>query len=611
MAQAHIPAGSDVAWRDPIVQALERIRAELLTNSAGAVADYIPQLSSADPSWFGLALASLEGHVYRAGEADVAFTIQSISKPFVLALAVSDLGTAAVAERVGAEPSGEAFNAISLEPGTGRPANPMVNAGAIVTSSLIAADGPGGRFERIRRHLSDFAGHELEVDEAVFASERATADRNRALGYLMRNAGSLSGDIDEVLDVYFRQCSLLVTAGDLAVMAATLANGGINPVTGVEVTSRDVTAHVLSIMATCGMYDYAGQWLLRVGLPAKSGVSGGLVAASPGQFGIGLFSPPLDEVGNSVRAVAAGETISERFGLHLMRVPSRPARPVYLSADGREMHSSRTRRRAERLALETGASAIEVRGIGGDLEFAEAEILVRSVADAPISDAHAPASVTADWLVLDLHRVTRVHPAALKIIVGLLGEILDRGVTIAVTDPGRRLEGGLAVERFASLDEALEWCEDSLLSRLDPALGPGAAVALLEHDVLAALDPQIAGTIAASLETRQLATGEGVLTGEGELVVLVLSGRLGVYAAAAPGQDARRAGSLGPGTAISRVRLVNRPGGAQRLHAELPSTVAVLRAEHVAALESSHPGLTGRLWMSMTQAAAGASHDTG
>ncbi len=182
MAQAQIPAGRNVAWRDPIVQALERIRAELAGEAAGAVADYIPQLSVADPSWFGLALASLEGHVYRAGDAEVAFTIQSISKPFVLGLAVSDLGAEAVAARVGAEPSGEAFNAISLEPGTGRPANPMVNAGAIVTSSLIAADGLGGRFERIRGHLSAFAGRELEVDEAVFESERATGDRNRALG---------------------------------------------------------------------------------------------------------------------------------------------------------------------------------------------------------------------------------------------------------------------------------------------------------------------------------------------------------------------------------------------------------------------------------------------
>jgi glutaminase len=370
MAQARIGTSAVVGWRDPIVQALERIRDELQRESGGSVADYIPQLSVADPSCFGLALASLEGHVYRAGDADVAFTIQSVSKPFVLALALSDLGPDAVAARVGAEPSGEAFNAISLEPGTGRPANPMVNAGAIVTSSLVAPDGAAGRFERIRRDLSAFAGRELEVDEAVFESERATGDRNRALAYLMRNAGSLPGDLDEILDVYFRQCSLLVTAADLAVMAATLANGGTNPVTGIPVADRDVTAHVLTIMATCGMYDYAGEWLLRVGLPAKSGVSGGLVAASPGQFGIGLFSPPIDELGNTVRGVAASETISARFGLHLLRVPNRPARPVYLSTDGRRMHSTRTRRLAERSALAGAASAIAIRGIGGDLEFA-------------------------------------------------------------------------------------------------------------------------------------------------------------------------------------------------------------------------------------------------
>ena len=276
------PPPTAAAWRDPIVRALEEIREELAAVPGGEVATYIPQLSAADPSWFGLALTSLEGHCYAAGDADVAFTVQSVSKPFVLALALRDLGPEAVADRVGAEPSGEAFNAISLEPGSGRPENPMVNAGAIVTSSLVPATGPEERFERIRACLSAFAGRALEVDDAVFASERATGDRNRALAYLMRNAGSLTGDIDDVLDVYFRQCSLLVTAADLATMAATLANGGVNPVTGEEVVDRSVTAHVLTVMATCGMYDYAGEWLLRVGLPAKSGVSGRSVASGAG-----------------------------------------------------------------------------------------------------------------------------------------------------------------------------------------------------------------------------------------------------------------------------------------------------------------------------------------
>jgi len=588
-------------WRDPIVRALEAVRVELGGEPGGEVADYIPELSTADPGWFGLALASLEGHSYLAGDAEVPFTIQSVSKPFVLALALADLGPEAVAGRVGSEPSGEAFNAISLEPGTGRPANPMVNAGAIVTSSLVAGDGPEERFERIAAFLSACAGRPLAVDRRVFESERATGDRNRALAYLMRNAGSLQGDVDEVLDVYFRQCSLQVTAADLAVMASTLANGGVNPVTGREVADRQVTAHVLTVMATCGMYDYAGEWLLRVGLPAKSGVSGGLVAVGPGQFGIGLFSPPLDHFGNSVRAVAAAEEISDRFGLHMMRVPARPARPLYLSSSGDRTHSSRIRRRAEREALARHAGCIVVRGVGGDLEFAEAEILVHSLSETPEAGR-------ARWSVIDLHRVTRIHPAARAILASLAEEIAGRGVTLAVSDPDGWLHPELPVGRFPSRDRALEWCEDELLADLDPALGPDGAVTLADHEVVRSLDPSVAGPVLEALERRSLAVDEGVLEDEGDLTVLVLSGRLGTYR---DGSDVgpERVASMGPGTTLGRVRLHNRPGGSQHLRAEVPTEVAVLTAGQLAAMELANPGVTGALWASLTGWAEG--HDGG
>ncbi len=584
---------ADAGWRNPIVRSLEEIRSELAPRTDGAVADYIPQLSVADPAWFGLALSSLDGHLYRAGDADVAFTIQSISKPFVLALALADLGPEAVAARVGSEPSGEAFNAISLEPGSGRPENPMVNAGAIVTSSLVQGSGPDERFERIRLCLSAFAGRPLEVDRAVFESERATGDRNRALAYLMRNAGSLAGDIDEVLGVYFRQCSLLVTATDLAVMAATLGNGGVNPVTGQEVIDRDVTAHALTVMATCGMYDYAGEWLLRVGLPAKSGVSGGVVAVGPGQFGIGLFSPPIDAFGNSVRGVEASQIISDRFGLHMMRVPNRPARPVYLHAAGDTVHSTRIRRREEQAAL-AGSRAIVVRGIRGDIEFAEAEILVHSLAETTDADR-------ARWSVIDLHRVTRVHLAAREILHGVVHDILGRGVTVAVADPAGWIDPEQPVERFPTLDLALEWCEDQLLAEIDPMLGPDGAVALADHVVLTTLDPEVAGLVLQALETRWLDEGADALPDDVDLAVLVLSGRLGVYRSE-PGRAApTRVESMGPGTALSRLRLANRVGATNRLLVERPAEVAVLRADRLDAVELDYPGITGRLWESLTQ----------
>jgi glutaminase len=284
----------------------------------GAVWDCIPELASVDPSQFGLALVGMDGRHYQAGDAATTFTLQSVSKPFVYALALTELGPDEVERWVGAEPSGDAFNAISLEPGTGRPANAMINAGAIVSSALVPGSTLEERFRRILDWLGACAGRPLRIDEAVYASEVATGDRNRALAYLMRSFGALPGAGLDALDLYLRQCAVQVNTRDLAVMAATLANGGVNPVTGAAVMPEPVTVQTMAVMATCGMYDGAGDWLVRVGLPAKSGVSGGLLAVCPNRFGVAAFSPPLDRVGNSVRAVAAMRELSASYGLHML-----------------------------------------------------------------------------------------------------------------------------------------------------------------------------------------------------------------------------------------------------------------------------------------------------
>lgn len=278
---------SPATLSDIVTSFLDVVHDRLLADRRGDVADYIPELADAAPDKFGIALCGLNGRVYESGDTDIPFTIQSVSKAFVYSLALDDIGMNAVHNRVGAEPSGEAFNSVKLESSTGRPPNPMVNAGAIVTTSLVNGSSSEHRFERILSRLSAFAGRDLAIDESVFTSERVSGDRNRALAYLMRSAGSLTADVNETLDVYFRQCSVLVTSRDLAVMGATLGNGGVNPITGRRVTSAETCQHVMTIMATCGMYDYAGEWLLRAGLPAKSGVAGGLVAASPVNSGSG------------------------------------------------------------------------------------------------------------------------------------------------------------------------------------------------------------------------------------------------------------------------------------------------------------------------------------
>lgn len=378
------------------------------------------------------------------------------------ALALAELGPEEVGRRVGSEPSGEAFNAISLEPGTGRPDNPMVNAGAIVTTSLIAADGSGQGFERIRSCLSAFAGRPLDVDEAVYASETATGDRNRALAYLMRAAGSLTAEVGQVLEAYVRQCAVRVTAADLAVMAATLANGGTNPVTGEQVVSEEVTVQTLAVMATCGMYDGAGAWLMNAGLPAKSGVSGGLIAASPARFGIAVYSPRLDPAGNPVRGVVALTELSQRFALHLMHPPAQHAVTVTAATTAREQPSARPRDPAQRQALRQDGQRIAVVRAQGTLEFTESEQLLQAVQDT------APPSP--GWIVLDLERVTSITAGSAAMLAVALGDLAAQGHRIALTAQRSLLERARPEPApwtvFPDADEALAWCEDGLLAEL-------------------------------------------------------------------------------------------------------------------------------------------------
>jgi glutaminase len=288
----------------------------------GKVADYIPELARANPDWFGVSIATTSGQIYEVGDCQQLFTIQSISKAFVFGMALEDHGRDAVLTKVGVEPTGEAFNAIILDEATNRPYNPMVNAGAIATTDLIQGSNATERLKRILEMFRRYTGRDLYVDMPVSLSERATGNRNRAIAYLMNNFGMISDRIEETLDLYFQQCSILVNCHDLAVMAATLANGGVNPITGERAIDSCYVQDVLSVMHTCGMYDYAGEWAYRVGIPAKSGVGGGITAVIPNRLGIGTFSPRLDGKGNSVRGIKVCEALTQDFGLHLYNAAS-------------------------------------------------------------------------------------------------------------------------------------------------------------------------------------------------------------------------------------------------------------------------------------------------
>ena len=300
----------------PLRDTLNEMHARYKDVREGAVADYIPELANADPNAFGISVMSVDGQVVEVGDHQQLFSLQSISKPFMFGLALEDHGREHVLGKVSVEPTGEAFNSIVLDEKTNRPFNPLVNAGAIATADLVEGKDFSDRITRMLAMFARYFGRTPYIDNSIFMSERATGHRNRAIGHLMLNFGMIRDRVEETLELYFQQCSLLINCHDLAALGATLANRGVNPVTGERALKAEYVKDVLSIMASCGMYDYAGEWAFRVGLPAKSGVGGGIVAVVPGQVGIGVFSPPLDAKGNSVRGVHVCRELSERFGLH-------------------------------------------------------------------------------------------------------------------------------------------------------------------------------------------------------------------------------------------------------------------------------------------------------
>ncbi|KAA6436199.1 glutaminase [Agrococcus sediminis] len=402
--------------RNPVPDLLDEVRRACVDGDEGELLDTIPELADADPDRFAIALCTIDGTVYGTGDDEHRFTIQSISKPFAYALALADRGRESVLEHVGVEPSGDAFNEISLEQ-NGRPRNPMINIGAIATHALVGEAGMSRerRDVRVREGLSAFAGRDLEVDEAVFDSERSESSRNLALAYLVHAQEKLDGEPHDAVEGYIRQCALLVDVRDLAVMAMTLAAGGRNPVTGQQVVPTWVCTQVLSVMATCGMYDAAGDWMSTVGIPAKSGVAGGVLGSLPGQVGIGTFSPRLDEIGNSVRGVRAFERLSAELGLHLMHAPEVASHVLYgvvePDADG------------------DGVREVQLQGT---MHFAAVEVTLRELEELPDDDAP---------IVLDLSRTASATEVGRRLLREGVERMREDGREVRVADPDGLLDG--------------------------------------------------------------------------------------------------------------------------------------------------------------------------
>lgn len=545
------------AGRLPVEDYLDGVHRRYLGLRDGAVADYIPPLGAVDPEQFAIAVATTDGQVYGVGDVATAFTLQSISKPFTYGLALEDRGLAEVRSRIGVEPSGDAFNSISLD-ATGRPRNPMINAGAIAAAGLVAGDDP---FARLLASYGRWAGRPLEVDTEVYLAERETGHRNRAIGHMLRAVGSLDGDPERALDVYFQQCSVAVTCSDLAVMAATLAARGVNPLTGEQALTDASVNQVLSVMTTCGMYDAAGEWLVGVGIPAKSGVSGGIIGVLPGQLGIAVFSPRLDAVGNSARGVAVFRQLSKDLRLHFVHTP-RTARAAVVGRSLTESPSTRSRPPAERERLDARTDRCLLLETSGDVLFAGAEALSR----AALTEPHR-------YVLVDLSRSTTVDPAAARLLAGLARSLARVGDELVLAGANEVTATAVGVRHFASPDAAREWCEDRLLG---PAVsGDATGLQLADHPVCAGLSPDDLSALGALTQPLDLEAGD-VLVEAGEpalRVFLLLAGDVEVSTGTS-GPARRRLATLSPGTTFGEAALTL--GGRHTARVQATSAVRVL-----------------------------------
>jgi len=298
-----------------VTEAHERFRSVAL----GQVSQVYPALARVPPELFGICVVGTDGNVFAVGDADHEFTIMSVSKPFMFALICDLIGATGARQRLGVNATGHAFNSLAgIERNADGRTNPMVNAGAIATTSLVPGNNTNEKWRFIHDGLSRFAGRELPMNEEVYASASETNFRNRSIAWMLQSVGRIYCDPAEATDLYTRQCSLNVSAKDLAVMGATLADGGFNPVTREQVVNPDTCHYTLAVMLTAGMYETSGDWLYEIGLPGKSGIGGGIVTVSPGKGGLGTFAPPLDEAGNSVKGQLAAQFLSQRLGLDLL-----------------------------------------------------------------------------------------------------------------------------------------------------------------------------------------------------------------------------------------------------------------------------------------------------
>lgn len=578
----------------PIQAYLEDLHRRLTPMHAGEVANYIPELAKANPDCFGICLVTLDGVAYAVGDSEQPFTIQSISKALVYGAALADRGKDFISTRVGVEPSGDAFNSISLDPQTGAPLNPMINAGAIATSSLVTGDTPQEQWRRIEACMAAFTGHPLEIDDSVYRSESETGFRNRAIAWMLKNFGIIDGDPMAALENYFRQCSLLVNCRDLAYIAATLANGGIHPVSRQRALPAEHVERVLSVLAICGMYDFAGNWLYEVGMPAKSGVGGGILAVLPGRFGIGIFSPRLDVKGNSVRGIEACKQLSRDFSLHVFSRAGDPRMAlgrVYTAAEAPSRRQPSTQLRSW---LNTQAQKIKYLCLHGFLAVDGVEYIIRRMREM---------AGESQSFILDMHQVAGLSESAARLlnqarlgfaeenIAVVFSRIHNRSAIVEPLSKSVRADdqGFLS---FEDNDLAVEWCENCLLDQAGNV--PASVATSLSHSSLfKGVTDALLRQVEALARSEHFLAGEQILetgqAGDGR-VFFVQSGQVSILVPLGGGAHQRIA-SLGAGTEFGEMALLGQTTRSASVYADTEVSCLILEAADLDRLSERAPEL--------------------
>jgi glutaminase len=585
--------------KSPVLDYLEELHTQYQGLAEGAVATYIPELAKANPDWFGICLVTASGAIYEVGDTNQRFTIQSISKPFVYGLALEDHGRAAVLGKVGVEPTGDAFNSISLDPGTGRPRNPMINAGAIAAAGLVEGRTPTIRLKRLLEMFSLYAGAGLGLDEAVYRSESETGHRNRAIGHMLRNFDILTGDPMPVVELYFQQCSVAVTCRDLGIMAATLANRGTNPVTGKQAIRGEYVESVLSVMGSCGMYDYAGEWIYNIGMPAKSGVSGGVIAVLPGQLGIGVFSPRLDSHGNSVRGIKVCGDLSRHLDLHLLNRPSVGKVALRFKGTGAQLSSNRARTPHEAKVLRSLTAGIRLYQLQANLTFSTAEAVVRDIV--------AELNQT-EYLVLDFKHVLSHNESAGRLIYQLLRKLADqdKSVLFVHTDRHSLLRRYMKAklkdqferlfEVFEDEDIALEWCENHLLSKALPGWTMEKKVKTKQYALFQQLDSAELAQVQKLLKRRTYQRGQAIVEA-GDVAsefIFLARGQASVFLDLGQG-GRKRLATFSPGMVFGEMAVIERAPRSATVIADTEVECDLLSAEDFEALSLAHPQIKIKL----------------